>query len=400
MPAPALRLVLTEAGIARFTAAQLGQPIDLSVARVGLTAAVVAVSPTLTALPGEFRRVATLSGKQVGRDVAHLIVRDEAALAYQVRGVGLFLADGTLFAVYAQADPIVGKSIGSTMLLALDIAFPANSTAAISFGDTNWLNPPATEDVKGVVELATDDEVTAGADASRAVTPRGLARRIAALFAARKVLAAGLASGGGALSDDVTITVTSASAAEVDAGTVATKAVTPAALANLLASLANSVRLTRRINTSGLAIGGQSLATDPTITVPAATVDMTKVGTVDSSAVTPAGLKGAGFIYVVRSQLSAQNGYRQWSDGFIEQWGYVDGAITGEPAINIVFPLPFTTECFGVEGTVRNTAQSTSGSHTVQEVSVSLNGAVVFLQSDNTTTQDAAGGFRWRATGR
>lgn len=244
MPAPALRLVLTEAGIARFTAAQLGQPIDLSVARIGLTAAVVAVSPTLTALPGEFRRLATLSGKQVGRDVAHLIVRDEAALAYQVRGVGLFLADGTLFAVYAQADPIVGKSVASTMLLALDIAFPANSTAAISFGDTNWLNPPATEDAKGVVELATDEEVTAGTDPSRVVTVRGLARRIAAAFAGRRVLAAGLATGGGALSDDVTVTVSAASAAEVDAGTVATKAVTPAALVNLLAALANSVRLT------------------------------------------------------------------------------------------------------------------------------------------------------------
>lgn len=127
---------------------------------------------------------------------------------------------------------------------------------------------------------------------------------------------------------------------------------------------------------------------------------MMKAGTVDTAAVTPAALKGAGFIYVVRSQLTAQNGYRQWSDGFIEQWGYVDGAITGEPAINIAFPIPFAIECFGVEGTVRNTAQTTSGAHLVQEVSVSLTGAVVFLQSDNTNTNDAQGGFRWRATGR
>lgn len=400
MAVPALRLVLTEAGIARFTAAQLGQPIDLSVAKVALSAAQIAVSPTLTALPGEFRRVSTLSGRQVGRNVAHLIVRDEAALAYQVRGVGLFLADGTLFAVYAQPDPIVGKSINSTMMLALDVAFPTNSTAVLTFGNTDFLNPPATEDVKGVVELATDDEMTAGTDPARAVTVRAFARRIAAIFAARRVTATGLASGGGALSADIAVDVAAASVAEVDAGTVTSKAVTPAGLVNVLAALANSVRLSRRVNTAGLAVGGNALTTDITISVPAATVDMMKTGTVSSSAATPASLKDAGFVYVVRTSLNAQNGYREWSDGYIEQWGYVDGAINSEFAQAVTFPIPFKQECFGIFGTARNTSQNIGGSTIVQEVSVALTGAVVFLQSDVTAPKDAAGGFRWRATGR
>ncbi len=50
----------------------------------------------------------------------------------------------------------------------------------------------------------------------------------------RQVLGGGLATGGGALAADITLTVPKASAAEVLAGTNDTKAVTPLALANAL----------------------------------------------------------------------------------------------------------------------------------------------------------------------
>ncbi len=345
----ALTLTMTTAGLGRFTAAQASDDIDLTIATVGLTASAFVVAPTLTALPGEFRRIATIAGSAIGDNLVHMIVRDEAALAYDVRGFGLFLQDGTLFAVYGQATPIAGKSVASTLLLALDIAFPTSDITQLTFGDTNFLNPIATSETKGVVELATLPEAEAG-DTTRATTG----------------------------------------------------AVVKAMIATAIDAVGEAIDglIRRTIYGAGLVKGGGDGSANRTLTVDAATAAQLRAGVASDAAATPAGLAAAGFAYVVRSNLVSQGGYREWSDGYIEQWGFVDGNITNEQAYQIAFPIPFVAECFGIRGTARNTSQSASGSHQVQEVSVALTGAVVFLQSDQSTTSDAAGGFRWRATGR
>lgn len=286
----ALRLVMTTAGLGRFTAAQVQDDIDLTVAKVGFTDAVFVVAPTLTALPGEFRRVATVSGQAASDNIVHMIVRDDAALTYQIRGFGLFLADGTLFAVYGQAAPIGQKSEMASLLLAIDIAFPTADVANLVFGDANFLNPPATTTTKGIVELATDQETAEGVDAARAVTPKSLQARLAGLFAGRRVNASGLAVGGGDLSADVTITVPAASADEVGAGVVDNKAVTPAGLSHVLAWIAARVPQTRKVLTSGLASGGGTLDGDVTIGVATATAAETLAAVIGNKAVTPASL--------------------------------------------------------------------------------------------------------------
>ena len=53
------------------------------------------------------------------------------------------------------------------------------SADSIAFGDTNFLNPPATTTTLGVVELATNEETIAGTDGTRAVTPNSLSARTA-----------------------------------------------------------------------------------------------------------------------------------------------------------------------------------------------------------------------------
>jgi len=174
-----LVLLITTGGLARFTSAQGGDDIDLTIATVGVTDAAFTVAPTLTALPGEIKRLAAVSGTVVADGTVHMTVRDDTADAYGVRGFGLFLSDGTLFAVYGSADRVVEKSSQSTTLLALDIAFPAGRVDMIRFGDTNFLYPPATDTSKGVVQFATPDEVEAAARTDRAVTPSGLAGLIA-----------------------------------------------------------------------------------------------------------------------------------------------------------------------------------------------------------------------------
>lgn len=356
-----LVLVMTNAGLARINAAQSGQPVDFRVAAVALSDAAFVAAPTLVAVPGEHRRLDTVSGIDAGDNVTHMVVRDDDALGYGVRGFGIYLADGTLLATYAQADWLVQKSPAASLNLAIDLAFTGGIVAALTFGDTNFLNPPATTATKGVVELATEAEADAGTPGALAITAALLARAISAV---KTYVDDAISDLSDAVSD---------------------------ALAGFAA---------RTIDGEGLVSGGGDLTADRKLKVDAATSADVRAGTAVNQAVTPAALASAGVPYIVRSNLAAQNGYVEWSNGFIEQWGYLDAAITGEPSINVAFPIPFKVECFGVSGTVRNTAATNSGAHLVQEVSLSLNGAVVFLQSDNTNTNDAAGGFRWRATGR
>jgi hypothetical protein len=133
------------------------------ITQLGLTDAAFTVASTLTALPGEFKRI-DVSGQQVGDDTLHLTALDDTADAYTYRGFALYLDDGTLFAVYGQPGPIAAKAEPSASFLVLDIKL-AQGRPRITFGDTNFINPPATTTRQGVVELATN------AEAAQAPTP-------------------------------------------------------------------------------------------------------------------------------------------------------------------------------------------------------------------------------------
>lgn len=176
----ALKLMMTTAGLGKFTAAQASADIDLTIATVGLSAGSFVAAPSLTALPGEFRRLTTVAGSVEAQNIVHLTVSDDAAVTYQVRGFGLFLADGTLFAAYSQSDPIAEKAVGSMLALAIDIAFPVAGVEQITFGSTEFLNPPATQGRKGVVRLATPAQVDGGTDAFDAITSADLRRVVPA----------------------------------------------------------------------------------------------------------------------------------------------------------------------------------------------------------------------------
>ena len=115
----------------------------------------------------------------MGDNVIHLAARDDSTEAYTVYEVGLYTASGTLFAVCSQTVPIIQKASQSQALLAIDLAVTDFSADSIAFGDTNFLNPPATTTTLGVVELATNEETIAGTDGTRAVTPNSLSARTA-----------------------------------------------------------------------------------------------------------------------------------------------------------------------------------------------------------------------------
>jgi hypothetical protein len=299
----ALNLILTQAGIARFTAAQMGDPIDLTVAEIGLTGQDFYAAPTLTALPGEFRRVGGVSGQVVGDNIAHIVMRDDAAIGYTVRGFGLFLADGTLLAAYGQPTPIVEKSPAVTLLMPLDLAFPTAAIDKLAFGNANFLNPPATTATLGMVYLATIEQANAG-DARRVTTGAIVKAMIAAAVTAFQAI----------LDDAVT------------------------AMGEAFDGLAS-----RTAYGSGLVKGGGRNDANRTFTVDAASGVDLLAGTALDLAVTPAALAAAGVVYVVEQSLAGASGFRRWSDGLKECWGAV--GVPANTTVTVGLPIPHSDGC-------------------------------------------------------
>ncbi|KXU97613.1 hypothetical protein AB839_06950 [Stenotrophomonas sp. DDT-1] len=182
MPIP--QITITPAGFAAIINAENTGTAPVKVAQVGLTAQHFDVGTVGASVPAEFKRLTTFGGKAVADDTLHLNVRDDGTDTYTLRGFGLYLQDGTLFAVYSQSTPIMEKAAAATLLLATDIRFAKINATSIEVGDIDFINPPATTTQMGVVRLATEQEADAGSDHATAITPRGLARYINNRFGA------------------------------------------------------------------------------------------------------------------------------------------------------------------------------------------------------------------------
>ncbi len=181
---PGLPITITNVGRAALINAQNTGTNALTISQVALTSANMegANFAAMTALPTELKRLSTFAGDVVADDTLHLTIRDESIQSYSMRGFGLILSDGTLFAVYGQAAPIVQKSSASIMLLAVDVVLASLTTAMIEFGDTDFINPPATVDRPGVIEIADQAEVDAGIRGDVAVPPSRLKVLLTALL--------------------------------------------------------------------------------------------------------------------------------------------------------------------------------------------------------------------------
>jgi len=175
-----LTVAVTSAGRAALRNAQGDGSNAVRIASVGITA--TSFNPG-EALPNEIKRIKTIAGGATSADTIHVTVSDSTiGVVYTVRGFGLYLDDGTLFASYGQSDPIVEKSGQAFMLLAVDIQFADLDATQITFGDTNFQNPAATTDVPGVVKLATNEEAKAGRESQKAVPPSALLAALNARF--------------------------------------------------------------------------------------------------------------------------------------------------------------------------------------------------------------------------
>jgi hypothetical protein len=183
----ALQLHVTPAGLAAIINAENTGTAPVLIAQIGLTDQVFTAEGA-TVLPGELKRLSTFAGAAVADDTIHVTIRDDSADIYTLRGFGLYLASGTLFAVYSHAGEtpnyIMQKAAAAMLLLQSDVRFKQINATSIAFGDSDWLNPPGTETVPGVLELATDAETATGTDNSRAVHPKGLKALLDSRFGA------------------------------------------------------------------------------------------------------------------------------------------------------------------------------------------------------------------------
>lgn len=173
MPTP--QITITPAGFAAIVNAENTGTAPVKITQVGLTAQHFDVATVGAAVPNETKRLTTFGGKAIADDTLHLNVRDDGQDTYTLRGFGLYLEGGTLFAVYSQATPIMEKAAAATLLLATDIRFTNITATSIEVGDVDFINPPASTTQLGVVRLATEQEADGGADHTTAITPRGLA---------------------------------------------------------------------------------------------------------------------------------------------------------------------------------------------------------------------------------
>lgn len=167
-------LLITDAGLAALVNAENNGTLPVVISHLAYGSGQYTPTASQTALKTPIKDVTAVSGGAVGEHVLHVTAEDASSDAYTVYEIGVFLEDGTLFAVGSQNSPFLQKAAASISLLSVDITLADFSAASVTVGDTNFFNPPATTELSGVVELATKDETIKGTDDSRVVTPAAL----------------------------------------------------------------------------------------------------------------------------------------------------------------------------------------------------------------------------------
>lgn len=310
----ALAMMITNAGLDAIVAAESGGTDEIRITEIGLTAAPFIAAPTLDALPGEFKRVDAVSGQAVSANVIHVTAYDPSADVYDVSGIGIYTDGGILLAVYsATEDAVLSKAELATGLIMFDIAFANNMAALIEFGDALFLNPPASELVKGVAEIADNVEADAGLDDTRIMSPKKVKRVLDALALALT-------------------TAQAAFEAAINGAFVGYQVTVNAAIAALQG---------RTITGSGLVTGGGDLSANRVLNVTAATSASMVAGIANNEAITPAVLSSL-------PRALTQNGSCELpgTGGLIIKQGRFTAAANGSTSVSFVVSFP--NECFAV----------------------------------------------------
>lgn len=358
-------ITITDAGRAALVNAEHTGTAPVTINQIGVTQTAVAPDPAATALAGELKRVATISGEVVAPDTIHVTMFDDGADAYSLRGFGVYLADGTLFALYGQADPIIVKTAASIASLAVDVQFVDVDAASVTFGDTTLSNPPATTERQGVVELATVAEAQAGIDALRALTPASARAAVLGWILAQDGAGSGI------------------DADMLDGQHGSYYANIPARLGYTPLNAAAYTAVDVRAKLLGVDGAGSGVDAD--------LLD---------------GEHASAFLKAVDETRFGSNSAGTWerrANGFLEQHGLKAGTWTSEVTVPISFPLPFASsaEIIAIQVTAVTTLANNRRDLWCQVVgsSVTKDGFTVQLQADD-GDDNQINGIYWTVIGR
>lgn len=177
-------VVITSAGLAALVNATNNGTLPVKITKFGLGSGNYTPSADQTALQSKFKEITALSGGDVGDNTIHVTMNDTSSDAYTVNELGVYLEDGTLFAVSSQpTGSLLQKAAGSQGLLSVDFVISGGTSAITVEGDTNFFNPPATTETAGVVKLATAAEAKLGTEGTKAITAATLAATLGATIA-------------------------------------------------------------------------------------------------------------------------------------------------------------------------------------------------------------------------
>lgn len=311
--------VLTTAGLQALINASETGTNSVQITHIGVGSGKYVPQKGQTALQSLIKKITIIEGGQAGDNAIHLAARDESEDVYEAFEIGVFLNDGTLFAVSSQQAPIVSKTKLATALLAVDITIVGADVSDITFGDVGYSFSAATTKRPGIVQMATVEEVAAGVEEARAISPAALASRLAteALAGLVALASAEEASGG----EDSTKALTAstlrsallsaykATTSMVDAGTDDEHFLTIVALKALQATTSRAglmelateeevrtgVDSTRAVSPATLRAALDGMVEEGTVEtkgiVRFATSDEASVGESDAVAMTPASVK-------------------------------------------------------------------------------------------------------------
>lgn len=169
-----MKMLITDAGLAEVVNAEQSGTAPVELSYIALGTGQYTPTADMTALKSEFKRFDSIKGGAITDNVIHISLHDNSKEAYTVYELGVFTANGTLFAVYSQTTPIVQKAADAEVMLVTDFVLSEIDVDSITIGDTNFILNPATTETAGLVELATEAEAKAGTDETKAITPAAL----------------------------------------------------------------------------------------------------------------------------------------------------------------------------------------------------------------------------------
>ncbi len=363
-----LPIVITNAGLAKLPNPDGTGTSSLTIAGVGVSATAITPDPTMVALPGELSRVTTISGTDVTPNTIHLVMQDSSAAVYAMLSFALYLADGTLFAIYGQATPILNKTASTVALLAVDIQFEQAVAGSVTFGNTSFNNPPASQASAGVVQLATLAQSQAGVDAVDVLTPFTAINAVVQWLDGKIVNFGRLLRAGFQVWDAGNDGAGSGLDADLWQGQ------TPAAF---VAPLATSAQLAAAV---------APLATEAQL----------------AAAVAPLATEAQ--VAALFSSGSNANGYWEkrpdGNGGFIiEQWG-IAGPFTGEGGHTVTFPIDFPNACTLVECNVINNGSNPSMDQGMQPCTPTVHQVEIYSQIYGGGSSSFPCYAYWKAKGR